>query len=188
MSTNNSVFKIGSNLALACIISGAIIASTYAVTAPIAAQEAVKMKEAALQELVPQANKFIPLPEKSGWYAAQKDEKFLALIAPAQGKGYGGEIKMLVAISPESRALDYRILKHNETPGLGDKATKPAFRSQFAGKTSSDLVVVKTASTANIQALTGATITSRAVTNAFKQTLDEAKEYLSRHPEQLSKK
>ena len=188
MSANNSIFKIGANLALACILSGAIIAATYAVTAPIAAQEAVKMKEAALQELVPQANKFKPIPEKAGWYLAQKDGQLLAVIAPAHGQGYGGEIKMLVAISPTFQALDYRILKHNETPGLGDKATKPAFREQFAGKAVEELVVVKTPSKNNIQALTGATITSRAVTNSFKTALKEAKEYFAQHPEQISKK
>ena len=95
---------------------------------------------------------------------------------------------MLVAISPTFQALDYRILKHNETPGLGDKATKPAFREQFAGKTLEELVVVKTPSKNNIQALTGATITSRAVTNSFKAALQEAKEYFAQHPEQISKK
>ena len=56
----------------------------------------------------------------------------------------------------------------------GDNASKPAFRDQFKGKGSEQLVVVKDKSKVdNIQAMTGATISSRAVTKAVKGSVDE---------------
>ena len=81
---------------------------------------------------------------------------------------------MLVAVTADGKVIDYSILEHNETPGLGDNASKPAFRSQFKDKSSEQLVVVKDKSKAeNIQAMTGATISSRAVTKAVKGAVDE---------------
>ena len=174
---NDSIFKVAGNMAMACILSGAVIAATYALTAPVAAEQAIKMRDKAMAELVPQGQKFEPIEKHAEWYAAMKDGKTIAFIVPAEGKGYGGAIKMVVAVSTEGKVIDYKILSHNETPGLGDKAANDPFRKQFAGKSIDDLVVVKTPTDKNIQALTGATITSRAVTVGIQKALDEVKEY-----------
>jgi len=71
--------------------------------------------------------------------------------------------------------LDFNILEHNETPGLGDNAQKPAFRKQFAGKGAELLEVTKDPSNKeNIQAMTGATISSRAVTKGVREAAEKA--------------
>ena len=63
------------------------------------------------------------------------------------------------------------MLEHNETPGLGDNASKPKFRDQFKGKKIDSLEVTKEHSdTKHIQAMTGATISSRAVTRGVKRS------------------
>lgn len=174
---NDSIFKVAGNMAMACILSGAVIAATYALTAPVAAEQAIKMRDKAMAELVPQGQKFDPIEKHADWYSVLKDGKVIAYIVPAEGKGYGGAIKMVVAVSTEGKVIDYKILLHNETPGLGDKAAVDPFRKQFAGKSTEDLVVVKVPTDKNIQALTGATITSKAVTVAIQKALDEVKEY-----------
>ncbi len=71
------------------------------------------------------------------------------------------------------------IIKHSETPGLGAKADQPAFKDQFKGKPTEDLVVVKTGASSDeeIDSISGATITSRAVTNA----VNEASAYYNEH-------
>ncbi len=56
------------------------------------------------------------------------------------------------------------ILGHAETPGLGDEIETESFKNQFIGKDMEHLKVVKTETTENIQAISGATISSRAVT------------------------
>jgi len=176
----DSIFKIGGNLAMACILSGAVIAVTYAVTAPVAAEQAINQKAKAMQELVPDGQKFEPIAGKTDWYAVLKDGKTIAYVVPAEGKGYGGSIKMVAAVTPEGKAIDFKILAHNETPGLGDNAGKDSFRKQFKGKEAADLTVVKTPTDKNIQALTGATITSKAVTLSIQKAVEEVKEYTSK--------
>lgn len=173
----NSVFKIGMNLTIACLISGIIIAGTYAVTSPVAAQNRVKMKEQAMRDLVKDAQSFQEISGKTEWYSAMKDGKVVAYVVPAESKGYGGAIKMMTAVTPDGKDLGYKILSHNETPGLGDNATKPKFSDQFKGKTAEQLEVVKVPTDKNIQAMTGATITSRAVTKGIKEAVEEVTAY-----------
>lgn len=175
--THDSIFKIGINLTLACLLSGIIIAGVYAVTAPIAAQERINLKNQAMKELVAEAESFNPIEGKTEWFAAVKGGKTIAYVVPAESKGYGGSIKMLAAVNGDGKIIDYKILAHLETPGLGDKATEPKFRRQFAGKTPQDLEVVKVPTDKNIQALTGATITSRAVTKGIREAAQEVADY-----------
>lgn len=87
-------------------------------------------------------------------------------------KGYGGEIEMTVGISEKEMAVTgVDIINHGETPSLGANAAEPEWLAQFAGKTAG-LTVVKTAPQGNqIQAVTSATITSRAVTGAVDEAL-----------------
>jgi len=175
---NDSIVKIAMNLAMACFLSGVVIAGTYSVTEPVAAKSREALKAQAMKEVVKDATDFKEIPGKKEWFTAMKDGKVIAYVAPGESKGYGGAIKMLVSVTPEGKVMDYKILQHNETPGLGDKAGEPKFSKQFAGKGPEDLEVVKVPNEKNIQALTGATITSRAVTKGIKEAVEEVVEYL----------
>lgn len=173
-----SIFQIAMNLTAACFISGAVIAGTYYVTAPIAAQKAIQLKNDSMKSLVKDAEGFKPVNGKTDWYVAEKGGQPIAYIIPAETKGYGGAIKMLVAVTKDAKVIDFNIVSANETPGLGDNASKPKFRNQFNGKTSENLEVTKDPSqTDKIQAMTGATISSRAVTKGVKEAVDQYKEF-----------
>jgi len=172
---NNSILKIALNLTAVCIVSGVVIAVVYFLTADIAAQKQAELNNIALQSLVADADTYTPIEGKDGYYIANKDGQTIAYIIPAESKGYGGTIKLLVAVGLDEKVIKYTILSANETPGLGDKAGKSPFIDQFAGKASNELVVTNDPSDqVNIQAISGATITSRAVTLAVKQAVDEA--------------
>ena len=174
MAEEHSIVKIASNLAMACFISGVVIGSVYYVTAPVAAQKAEMMKQESMKALVPDADSFQEVAGHVGWFAAVKNGQTTAYIVPSETKGYGGKIKLLVAVTVDAKVIDYNILEHNETPGLGDNAQKPAFRQQFAGKGMEHLVVTKDpADKEDIQAMTGATISSRAVVLGVKQAVEE---------------
>jgi electron transport complex protein RnfG len=173
-----TIFQVALNLAAACLISGAIIAITYFITAPTAVKKSEMLKQQAMKDLVKDADNFKPVPDKAEWFAAEKSGKVIAYVVPSDTKGYGGEIKMLVAVSNEGKVIDYDILSANETPGLGDNASKDFFRSRLKGKTSEALVVVKDpANKENVQAMTGATISSAAVTKGVKEAVEEVKAY-----------
>lgn len=79
--------------------------------------------------------------------------------------GYGGDIRLTVGLTPDRKVVSYQVLAANETPGLGAKLGTPEFASQFAGQPAASLKVKKDGGT--IDAITGATITSRAVCGAI---------------------
>jgi len=174
-----SIFEITINLTVACFISGAIIAAVYFVTAPVAVKTAAGIKTDAMKSLVLNAQKFNPVKGKTEWFTAEKDGKVIGYVVPAEGqKGYAGKIEMLVAVTPAGKIIDFTILDSNETPGLGQNASKDPFKSQFKGKAAKDLVVTKDPTKVdNIQAMTGATISSKAVTNGIKEAVQEVTQY-----------
>lgn len=173
-----SVFEIAMNLFMACLISGVILAGTYYVTAPIAVQKAEEMKTEAMKALVKEADTFKPVEGKKEWFEAQKGGETVAFVVPGESKGFGGEIKMLVAVTKDGKVLDYDILKHNETPGLGDNANVDPFKSFVRGKDVEHLQVTKDPSqTELIQSMTGATISSKAVVKGIREAVEEVVKY-----------
>ena len=87
--------------------------------------------------------------------------------------GFGGSIDMVVGVGTDGTVTGVSIIKMSETSGLGANAAKESFRSQYVGK-SGGLAVSKDGG--EIDALTGATITSRAVTRGVNSALAAAAE------------
>jgi len=173
-----SIPAIALNLASACLVAGVIIAGVYFFTSPIAVQKSLMLKNDSMKALVKDADEFKPVDGKTDWYTAKANGKVVAYIIPYETKGYGGKIKLLVAVSPENTVLGYDVSSHNETPGLGDGVTKDAFKNMFKDKAIDHLKVTKDPSDKeDIQALTGATISSRAVTDGIKKAVQEVSEF-----------
>ena len=82
--------------------------------------------------------------------------------------GFGGTIDMVVGVASDGTVSGVAIVSMSETSGLGANASKESFRSQFVGR-SGELAVSKDGG--DIDALTGATITSRAVTSGVSSAL-----------------
>jgi len=173
-----SIFQIALNLMLACFVSGLVIATVYFFTNPIAIKNAEQAKMDSMQELVPEADAFVPIAGQEEWFEATKGGQTVATVVPSEIKGYGGKITMLVAVAPDGTVIDYTILKANETPGLGDKAGREPFKSEIKGKTAENLVVTKDPSKKdNVQAMTGATISSKAVTLGVQNAVKEVDQF-----------
>lgn len=79
-------------------------------------------------------------------------------------KGYGGNIRLMVGLSPDRTVISYQVLAAAETPGLGSNLTTPAFIARFKDQPAASVKVTKDGG--KIEALTSATITSRAVCDA----------------------
>lgn len=79
-------------------------------------------------------------------------------------KGYGGSIRLMVGLKPDRTVISYQVLAAAETPGLGSNLSTPAFIARFRGRPAARVAVTKDGGT--IEALTSATITSRAVCDA----------------------
>ena len=83
-------------------------------------------------------------------------------------EGYGGDIEMSVCIEPDGTVKGIEILSISETAGLGMNAQNPEFKSNFENKKVSKFSYVKGEASADfeVEAISGATITTNAVTNA----------------------
>ncbi len=79
-------------------------------------------------------------------------------------KGYGGNIRLMVGLKPDRTVISYQVLAAAETPGLGSNLTTPAFIARFKDQPAVRVKVTKDGG--KIEALTSATITSRAVCDA----------------------
>ncbi|MFR2465176.1 MAG: FMN-binding protein, partial [Clostridia bacterium] len=96
------------------------------------------------------------------------------------GTGYGGDMEMAVGIDADGNVTGVSIISHGETPGLGAKATEADFIDQYSGKNAKEtLTVVKGDAAENeISAISGATITSRGVTEGVNEALQYYTVYL----------
>lgn len=103
-------------------------------------------------------------------------------VIPAGGQGFADRIELLVGLDAKAKTITgLYVLDQKETPGLGNKITFEEWRSQFAGKPAGGITVTKTEpDDSEIQAVTGATISSESVVSilnnnvaAFRKALSE---------------
>lgn len=94
---------------------------------------------------------------------------------------YGGTVELSVGISADGSINGVEFLAISDTPGLGLKAKEPAFKGQYTGKNAESLTVTKNgnAGDAEINAISGATITSSATTNAVNAALFYVHNYIN---------
>jgi len=105
--------------------------------------------------------------------------KLAGWVVKAGGQGYADKIEIIIGLDPGADTITgLFVLQQKETPGLGNKITFPRWRNQFIRKkTGTPLVVTKDKSqTPNaIDAVTGATISSRSVTGIVNRTIGDVK-------------
>lgn len=112
-------------------------------------------------------------------YVGIKDGEESGYVFSVVNKGYGGDINLIVGVDKSGKVTGLKIVKHSETPGLGSKATDKAFISQLEGITPAErLKVVKgqKEKPEEISAVSGATVSSRAIVGAVQAALDMAAE------------
>jgi len=117
-----------------------------------------------------------------GFYVGVFDGKANTVVFESFGKGFGGDIGVMVGVNLETdELLGMGVTTHAETPGLGSRAKDdPSFRAQFKGLSISEPVKVKPDG-GQIDAVSGATITSRGVC----QGVTDSAEFYSRLKPQI---
>lgn len=119
--------------------------------------------------------------------AFDKDKKRLGWVIKTGGQGYADRIELLLGVDPEVKTVSgIFVLEQKETPGLGNKITFEEWRGQFKGKnTETPMGVVKggKAGAGDINAITGATISSRAVTDIVNMAVADLKGPLTANAE-----
>ena len=180
MKTFLSVLRLTLTLFLITAVVAAALAGVNTLTEDrIAAAKEEKLQKA-LEKVLPDA------AQAEEVMLSQPSDVVKALYASPNGfaaqveaSGFGGSITMMVGVSKDGAVLGVQIISHAETPGLGavaaaNTAAGESFRQQFAGM-SGNLTVDKDGGA--VDSVTGATITSRAVTEGVNAALECVMQY-----------
>ncbi len=171
---------------VALAASGALALISSSTSTAIAAAEAKDLRDS-LSEVLPKGyadNDFLHDTveldrdgKKLTVYRARQGGALKAALFKVSGRGYAGEIQILMAVDMAGKTLGVRVLKHAETPGLGDKidAAKSPWVHDFEGKSLGDPAPEKWAVKKDngvFDQFAGATITPRGVVKAVKEGLE----------------
>lgn len=111
-------------------------------------------------------------------FMAKKDNQIVAYIYEFSGPGLWGTITGYVALNPEmNEIVGVDFLSHSETPGLGGRISEDWYKEQFRAisleNRDGNFVSYSPAADSNVDAVTGATLTSESVRKIFNQTIEE---------------
>ncbi len=169
-------------LFLICVIVTGLLAGTNAITKDQIAAQAAETERVSRTMVLPSAADFQEntLSGEDGdivyYTGVDSSGNTAGYVFTTEAKGYGGTVQVMTGLDGEGKVSGVVILSHDETPGLGANAEKEEFRSQYVGQSVSNapLSVVKSgqAGEGQILAITGATITSTAVTDAVNQAVE----------------
>ena len=184
--------KLIVRLILITAIAGFVLAFVNSFTSPIIQERERKQYEMALKEVFKDAEKFdklqddklLPIKEKikniENIEVAKQGDKTLGYVFKTLGKnGYGGDISMLMAVKLEDKSIvGFKVLKHSETPGLGSRVATAEYAKSVVGNKATEHLVRNLNPTADndIQAITGTTISVKAVLNGLNAGVDALKD------------
>lgn len=177
-------------LLLILVVGGGLLMAAQHLAAPTIEQERQAAAERRLLDLLPAGSydnhplsQPVALPagsllgntQPAEAYQARLGTQLTAVLLPVEGKGYEGPIQLLVAISPDGRLIASKVLRHRETPGLGDRIErqKSPWLAGFEGKSPADAPATWTmrAEGGQFDQIAGATLTSRTVSEALQRAL-----------------
>ena len=173
-------------LSIVGIVSGAVLAGVYQYAHPLIEKNKEQALQRAIFEVLPDAKSYDTITRKGKviYKGLDSSGKLVGYAIVGEGAGYQGVIEIMVGIKPNLKnTIGIEILESVETPGLGAKITSPSFRAQFHNlKTLPSIKLIKNKPPSKpnqIQAITGATISSRAVVDIVNKTVKQAREILS---------
>ena len=159
-------------LAITSVVA-ALLAGVNSVTAPIIEQLNAEKTQKAIEAVLPGGGDSVDFTDATGLVSVvyKGESGYAVQVAPA---GFDGPITMMVGVGFDGNVLGISVIKHTETAGLGAVAAATTsagenFRAGFVGQSGS---VAVTKDGGQIDAITGATITSRAVCAGVNAALD----------------
>ncbi|MBN1897150.1 MAG: RnfABCDGE type electron transport complex subunit G [Spirochaetes bacterium] len=177
MNKNESgIFKLGLILLIFTGISALMLSLVYSITRPIIEENDLKKEKENISIILPRVQSFDKEGDRYRIYSDKMKRNLIGYVFKTEAKGYGGPVVCQVGIDLFGQVTGVVVSSHSETPGLGSKIeekkkgqAEPYFLLQFKKKTKDQIE-------GDIQALTGATISSKAVINCVKEAF---KKYLA---------
>ena len=187
----NNIINLGVRLLIVCAISAGGLALLNAKTSPIIAEYKRMEQELARKEVMPTASGGVfVLKDSTGdlpYYEAYSDPagtQLVGYVFTTAQKGYSSTVETVVGVDLQWKIAGIKVTSQQETPGLGTKSTEikygekdPWFQRQFRTKPAELIKVDKDGG--DIQSITGATITSRTITDAIRNNTKLLKEKIT---------
>ncbi len=156
-----------------CLIIAVLLAATNLMTRDKIAQMNKQTEATSREVVLPGVTNFED--SKDGTYAVGKSGSDISgYVFTTKTKSYGGDLSVMTGIDKDGKVTGVVILSINDTPGLGLNAQKESFRDQYkkaAPEKGFEVIKSGSASDGQINAMTGATITSKAVTDCVNQAV-----------------
>ena len=170
--TPKSIFVPSALLTVICLVISAALAFTNSITKDRIAEINYQNQVESMSAIFPEEGNEFGEKEIDGttYYEVVKDGSTVGYVFTTSATGYGGEIKVMTGMEPDGKVRAVEVLScDDETPGLGATAKGNAeFLGQFSGKSSA----ISTEKNKDVDALTGATITTTAVINSVNEAIE----------------
>ncbi len=192
MAKKESTFlSMVATLFVVTLVAAGLLGSVFALTKePIRLAE-LKKKNEAIQVVVPgfdnepsqEVERICMDGDSLYLYTARQGDEILGTaVETFTNTGFSGQFKLMVGFAPDGSIIDIAVIKHAETPGLGDKMEKGKsdFSVQFMGKHPDSFNLAVKKDRGDVDAITASTITSRAyceaVTRAYGAFMESQKD------------
>jgi H+/Na+-translocating ferredoxin:NAD+ oxidoreductase subunit G len=158
-------------LFVVCGIAAGSLAFVNAATKERIAEFARTEKIEAMKRVLPEAELFIETVPGKAW-DGQKSGQLVGRVLAASIQGYSGPIQSFVGLDASNAVTGVSILSQSETPGLGARIAEEKFLKQFRGLAPEAIALRRDDPAGKVDAITAATISSRAVTVSLRRAVD----------------
>ncbi len=165
-------FKFGFILGIICVVAAGLLAGANYLTKPKILAQALAEENAGLKAVLPGTDKFEAVKDQEEvlyYKGYDSNGKLVGFAFKAIGKGYSSLVETLVGMLKDGRITAIKILSQNETPGLGSRITEANFTGRFKG----------VSSLKGVEAITGATISSKAVISSVEKKALEVRSLIN---------
>lgn len=181
----NTSTKMMITLTFIAGVSGGVLSLWNGYTEPYIEQNRLAVLKAAISKVLPQYERYdeITAGETVLYIGKSTEDDVVGMAFKAKGNGFSPDLTMMVGVDPDFESITgIEILEQTETPGLGNKIEDPWFKDQFIGLIMDNQkphVINNTKPadpTRGIQAISGATISSKAVVDIMYEKVKEIRE------------
>ena len=170
-------------LAVICIAVSALLGYVNGITKDKIEAISFEKMQNAMAEIIPGATfKEIELSPSSlldsAFYAKDENDQTVGICSKVTVSGFADDIVLIVGTDADGKVLGVRITEINETAGLGSKTNDEAWLSQFNGLSGALSLKKTRESSTDVVAVSGATISSTAVTKGVQTAIDESALYI----------
>lgn len=164
---------IGLKLLLICAVIAGIVSFVYDLTLEKYEANIQETKNIAIGQIFGKEG-LVCEEVVTGVYTVQENNVLIGYCVEAAGKGFGGDIQLMVGYTLDQKIIAVEIIGHSETPGVGDKVKNPDYLASYEGQ-SGELTI-----DTDVDKIAGASVSSRGVLAGVNVATKALQDYLAK--------